>query len=179
MSQNEIAPHPTPTDELIYEVYNELVSSLCIEVAYGVHRMAKNGTMKLSDIMIPRSTGRDSSSLTSAATDKIKEETKRASGGTHKLQSADKPPPTKRQRCTTALVSEKAAEQERLSLRNSPTPMVTRNASNNSLVDIWGRVLPKEPKKTVKCLHCGKCLSALRFAMHLDKCLIGNTRTTK
>mmetsp|Transcript_21963 Transcript_21963/g.26110 ORF Transcript_21963/g.26110 Transcript_21963/m.26110 type:complete len:177 (+) Transcript_21963:106-636(+) len=176
MSLNKITPHLSEIDEISNEVYDELVTSLCIEVAYGVHRMAKNGTMKLSDIMIPRN-GRDSLSTAETA----KENKKRG--------SLDKISSTKRQRRTTLdsengeqeLSQQHALETAKStpSLRTSPTPMVTRNASNNSLVDVWGRILPKEPKKTVKCLHCGKGLSALRFAMHLDKCLIGNTRTTK
>jgi len=180
MSLTKVTPHLSESDEISNEVYDELVTSLCIEVAYGVHRMAKNGTMKLSDIMIPRN-GRDSLSSTSAAAEEGKESKKRG--------SLDKIPPTKRQRRTTLdseygeqeLSQQHALETAKStpSLRTSPTPMVTRNASNNSLVDVWGRILPKEPKKTVKCLHCGKVLSALRFAMHLDKCLIGNTRTTK
>ena len=44
-------------------LYDELVTSLCIEVAYGVHRMAKTGAIKLSEIMIPRADRNDLSSL--------------------------------------------------------------------------------------------------------------------
>ena len=44
-------------------LYDELVTSLCIEVAYGVHRMAKTGAIKLSEIMIPRAGRNDLSSL--------------------------------------------------------------------------------------------------------------------
>ena len=46
-------------------------------------------------------------------------------------------------------------------------------------VDIWGNIPPKEPKTTVKCDICGRHVSALRFAPHLDKCMnLGNSRAT-
>ena len=157
-------------------LYDELVTSLCIEVAYGVHRMAKTGAIKLSEIMIPRDGRNDLSSLLATSVTNKEE-------NMNGLQSVDNPPPNKRQRCTYS-ISEKIEQEsqqkplETAKSRVSPTPMVTRNASNNPL-DNWGRIIPKEPKMTVKCHHCGKAFNALRFATHLDKCLMRNTKATK
>ena len=39
---------------MVEMIYDELVSSICIDIASGMHRMAKTGTLKLSDVMIPR-----------------------------------------------------------------------------------------------------------------------------
>jgi len=177
MSQNKTSRPPTssPTDEAIKEVYDELINSLCIEVAYGVHRMARTGVMKLSDIMVPRGTGNGDGPSPSTAKAGTSDEGRPTKGTDVKGMVDDdngEGPPTKRQRCTV-LVSERTVEPI------PSAPMVTRNASSSSSVDIWGRVLPMEPKKTVKCFKCGKCPRALNFAAHLDKCLVGNTRTSK
>ena len=52
----------------------------------------------------------------------------------------------------------------------TPAPtMQTRQALNHT--DIWGRIPPKEPKQNVECRICGRQVSALRFAPHLDKCM--------
>ena len=73
-------------------LYDELVTSLCIEVAYGVHRMAKTGAIKLSEIMIPRAGRNDLSSLLATSVTNKEE-------NMNGLQSIDNPPPNKRQRC--------------------------------------------------------------------------------
>ena len=53
------------------------------------------------------------------------------------------------------------------------TRQSTSGSSSNSTnqVDIWGRIPSKEPKYNVECRICGRMVSALRFAPHLDKCM--------
>ena len=59
-----------------------------------------------------------------------------------------------------------------------PTPtMQTRHTINHS--DIWGRLPPKEPKQTCRCQICGRHVSTLRFAPHLDKCMGLSTRPSQ
>ncbi|CAM9149561.1 unnamed protein product [Phaeothamnion confervicola] len=43
--------------------------------------------------------------------------------------------------------------------------------------DIYGRVPPKEPVSHLTCGVCGRLVSALRYAPHLDKCMMGNGRS--
>lgn len=48
---------------------------------------------------------------------------------------------------------------------------IASSRSNHSALDIYGRIPPKEPKITSTiCLLCGRSVSAMRFAPHLDKC---------
>ena len=44
------------TNQIAQEVYRDVISSLCIEIASGVHRMAKTGKIPLSQIYAPVST---------------------------------------------------------------------------------------------------------------------------
>jgi hypothetical protein len=49
-------------------------------------------------------------------------------------------------------------------------------ASSKSQTDIWGRHPPREAKEPIQCSICGRQVSTLRFAPHLDKCMgIGTT----
>lgn len=43
-------------------------------------------------------------------------------------------------------------------------------------VDIWGRIPPKEPSYPVDCTVCGRQISSMRFAQHLEKCMGLSTR---
>jgi hypothetical protein len=38
-------------------------------------------------------------------------------------------------------------------------------------VDIWGRLPPKEPETMIDCPLCKRLVNTLRFAPHLDKCM--------
>jgi hypothetical protein len=50
----------------------------------------------------------------------------------------------------------------------------TRHTINH--LDIWGRIPAKEPKQNCECQLCGRHVSTLRFASHLDKCMGLSTR---
>lgn len=63
-------------------------------------------------------------------------------------------------------------------------PICTTTPSlRSSSYDIYGRIPPKEPKITSTiCLLCGRSVSAIRFAPHLEKCMgltAGTSRTIR
>jgi hypothetical protein len=51
-----------------------------------------------------------------------------------------------------------------------------QEASSKEGLDVFGRV-PSEPSTGVICHVCGRSVSVLRFAVHLDKCLMGGRGT--
>lgn len=63
--------------------------------------------------------------------------------------------------------------------RSDPEEPAPENESNGSSVltrqqtqlDIWGRLPPKEPESMIDCPLCKRLVSTLRFALHLDKCM--------
>ena len=174
----------TEDDDAIYQIiYNEIISTICIEVACGMHQMAKTGELKLSDIMIPRKhfQKRSSPSLEVASSPNSKKQCL-ASDTTHQRKG-------KYRELSTVSTAADVQQQTPVSGR------MTRRATNNNAsgggsgggggggssvsnnCDIWGRVPPKEPSNLTKCSNCGRMVSALRFAPHLDKCMgIGNSR---
>mmetsp|Transcript_7198 Transcript_7198/g.19506 ORF Transcript_7198/g.19506 Transcript_7198/m.19506 type:complete len:164 (-) Transcript_7198:384-875(-) len=57
----------------------------------------------------------------------------------------------------------------------SSPALSTRQATSQT--DIWGRIPPKELRTPCECRLCGRQISALRFAQHLDKCMgLSNSR---
>jgi hypothetical protein len=69
-------------------------------------------------------------------------------------------------------------EKHEASISSTTTPSV-----RSSSYDIYGRIPPKEPKITsTMCLLCGRSVSAIRFAPHLEKCMgltAGASRTIR
>jgi hypothetical protein len=69
-------------------------------------------------------------------------------------------------------------EKHEASISTTTTPSV-----RSSSYDIYGRIPPKEPKITsTMCLLCGRSVSAIRFAPHLEKCMgltAGASRTIR
>ena len=51
---------------------------------------------------------------------------------------------------------------------NQGFSIVTRQQTQ---LDIWGRLPPKEPEAMIDCPLCKRLVSTLRFAPHLDKCM--------
>lgn len=52
----------------------------------------------------------------------------------------------------------------------------TASSQPSSGFDLWGRFPPKEPKLPVECTLCGRLVSTMRFASHLEKCMGLSTR---
>lgn len=51
---------------------------------------------------------------------------------------------------------------------NQGSSVMTRQQTQ---LDIWGRLPPKEPEAMIDCPVCKRLVSTLRFAPHLDKCM--------
>jgi len=78
----------------------------------------------------------------------------------------------------TVLQTSSNPEKHEASISSTTTPSV-----RSSSYDIYGRIPPKEPKITsTMCLLCGRSVSAIRFAPHLEKCMgltAGASRTIR
>ena len=147
------------------EVLDEMVDAISVELACVLHRMVKTGELKLSDVMFPRERvsgklgswkfkGQESENIQSSLPVSFK---KQKIDSNNDIQSREK---------------EVAAENSHVS-----KTQVSDTCPRDSSLDIWGRIPPKEPKITVKCQNCGKSVSAIRFAPHLDKCMgLGTSR---
>merc|ERR1740139_381189 len=62
-----------------------------------------------------------------------------------------------------------------------PLPVVGNTEGNRKAdsIDVWGRIVPKEPPSSVVCVSCSRSISATRLGVHLDKCLgLGNNRSS-
>ena len=157
------------------EICKDLITSIAIEVAFDTHRMAKTGVLPLSQLMDPStrsaSLGANKSRIRSSSFVPVEDDSEHG-------------PQSKRSRSNTlasdgtgagAGVGDIAGDatngtQQQLEQQQQQQPVGA---------DIWGRIPPKEPKIMPKCDICGRQVSALRFAVHLDKCMnLGNSRQT-
>lgn len=166
------------------EICRDLIASIAIEVAFDTHRMAKTGVLPLPRLMDPAprpgisANGDPSSSVPSANKSR-----RRSSSFVPVEDDSEHGPQSKRSRSNT-LASDgtgagvgvgdtvgdaaNGAQQQQEQVQQQPVG-----------ADIWGRIPPKEPKVMPKCDICGRQVSALRFAVHLDKCMnLGNSRQT-
>jgi len=162
-------------EQEVKSLFSCVLASLCVEIACRMHRMVKTGVMPLSSIMIPVDT----------------KSRRTHHGGREHGQN----------RCSPSISSEKGVllvdlpskrpkleeDNDFKKINHAQTAVgvflniatvqqsgpVTRGTAN----DIWGRLPPKEPLSTEICTLCGRNVSALRFAPHLDKCMgVGNSR---
>lgn len=73
---------------------------------------------------------------------------------------------------TTTTVGTVPDQQVTNSIKTSTRSSSSNNSnSSNNGGDVWGRVPPKEPKITAECHVCRRQVNALRFAVHLGKCM--------
>mmetsp|Transcript_27593 Transcript_27593/g.40607 ORF Transcript_27593/g.40607 Transcript_27593/m.40607 type:complete len:185 (+) Transcript_27593:1602-2156(+) len=149
-------------------VYEEIISSICIDLAFGMHKLVKTGIIPYSDVMIPRDFDSD-----------LDGEEEGGGGGRRrkkrKLPSSNLVTMEYPRSTINAwsdddksVIGGTAAADE---VVIAPPP-VTRG----SQMDVWGRAPPKDPGNTL-CTVCGRQVNTLRFAPHLDKCMgIGTLR---
>ena len=166
------------------EICRDLITSIAIEVAFDTHRMAKTGVLPLPRLMdpAPRSAISANGDPTSPVPSANKSR-RRSSSFVPVEDDSEHGPQSKRSRSNT-LASDgtgagvgvgdtvgdaaNGAQQQQEQVQQQPVG-----------ADIWGRIPPKEPKVMPKCDICGRQVSALRFAVHLDKCMnLGNSRQT-
>lgn len=186
----------TPLELSVAEaIETDLVSQICIEIAWDAHRMAKTGVVPLSTIMEPSGPLGLDDKINDAYSTKAG---KRRSSSLVPSEADDLPSRIRNnadnaKRSRLDSVSSSGAksdvhiagivESSSLSTDNGNGEVATTTQAESEQptakgwVDIWGNLPPKEPKTLAKCEVCGKLVSALRFASHLDKCMnLGNTR---
>uniref|UniRef100_A0A7S2WKT2 SAGA-associated factor 11 n=1 Tax=Eucampia antarctica TaxID=49252 RepID=A0A7S2WKT2_9STRA len=152
------------------DIFDDMVTALSIEIACGAHRMAKTGEFKLSDIMLPRERVNDSLGSWKTGDDKHDEKDGLESSISESLRST---------KGSIQGYNDLYSTTDSTTNDNSQKPksQSTESSGRDSSYDIWGRIPSKEPKTTVKCKKCGKNVSAIRFAPHLDKCMgLGTSR---
>lgn len=191
---------------VVEAVCEDLLTSMCIEVACSTHRMAKTGILPLSKIMDPTIGDHSDACMENdggeAGTSVVGSNNKSRRRSSSILSSSILPSEddtnhtTKRARSDTGASSqnEGASEQGDITMTDASFADAVSSRSDQQAstaaarvqqsnyaagVDIWGNVPPKEPRTTTKCDICGRQVSALRFAPHLDKCMnLGNSRAT-
>ena len=158
------------------EICKDLITSIAIEVAFDTHRMAKTGVLPLSQLMAP--TTRSATSTSSAQ--RANKSRIRSSSFVPVEDDSEHGPQSKRSRSNT-LASDGTGAGAGVGDIAGDAINGTQQQQEQQPVgaDIWGRIPPKEPKIMPKCDICGRQVSALRFAVHLDKCMnLGNSRQT-
>jgi hypothetical protein len=140
-------------DTIIAErIYDDLIRSICLDVAAGVHKMAKSGTIPLSH----------------AAESRIRNHPHNRGSGKRKREIIS-------EQSANAAPSSAKCKDEGGGGGKKENEMRLRTRGSTFGVDAWGRVPPKDTLTV--CKLCSKNMSATRFAAHLDKCLgIGNSR---
>jgi len=159
------------------EICKDLITSIAVEVAFDAHRMAKTGVLPLHRLTDPTTNTRGDCSSSSVLGANINKSRRRSSSFLPAEDDSEHGPQAKRSRSNT-LASDgtvaggtaEAAAGDAGDATGTQQPIGA---------DIWGRIPPKEPKIMPKCDICGRQVSALRFAVHLDKCMnLGNSRQT-
>jgi len=162
------------------EIGKELITSIAVEVAFDAYRAAKTGVLPLHRLTDPtldstNMRGDCSSSLVLGAN--IIKSRRRSSSFLPAGDDSEHGPQAKRSRSNT-LASDGTVAGGTAEVAAGDAGDATGTQQPIG-ADIWGRIPPKEPKIMPKCDICGRQVSALRFAVHLDKCMnLGNSRQT-
>lgn len=150
---------------LIQSIYDHLVTSMCIEVACGMHRLAKTGMYPLSDLMQTHKKARKGFEYVNINGNSSVHGTKIAEHGSSDIVSNTIDASSINAASILDVVDEAPDT-------NTSSSIISTRKTNKDRVDIWGNIPQKEPvKKSVDCPICGRSVSAIRFAPHLDKCL--------
>jgi hypothetical protein len=179
----------TSEDRIVQSIYDHLVTSVCIDIASNMHELIKTGEIPISELKEPFSRqqifpelykDKDPAEIQEIL-DKYATEVPTTRTRKRKCRhNVSKPTTTT---TTTALekgaLTEKDDDEDFKDTASEPEPpqeptMQTRHSINH--LDIWGRVPAKEPKQNCECQLCGRHVSTLRFASHLDKCMGLSTR---
>eukprot|EP00980_Cylindrotheca_fusiformis_P005737 scaffold1194_cov127-Cylindrotheca_fusiformis.AAC.14 len=175
MSSHGDANSFSSEDRIVQSIYEHIVSSVCIDVARNMHELIKTGEIPASELKAPSSREEIYPELYKGKTpDEVKEILEKY---------ATEQPTTSRSRKrklpgaanSTAATITKPGGVENDSDEDFQEPSTTEDqpAGEQAIdhLDIWGKLPPKEPKQTCECRLCGRHVSALRFAPHLDKCM--------
>jgi hypothetical protein len=159
---------PEAVDPLVASIFDQLITSVCVDFSFKIHRMIKTGEFSRRDLTI------SSRMELYPGVYENEEEVRRA------LDEYATELPAKRPRLNTPTDSngdsESADKKDSDGSNDSAVTnsVMTRNQTNPQ-TDIWGRP-PRPPNENVECSVCNRQVSTVRFAPHLDKCMgIGTT----
>jgi hypothetical protein len=159
---------PDPVEPVVASIFDQLVTSVCVDVSFKIHRMIKTGEFSRRDLMI------SSRMELYPGVYENEGEVRKA------LDEYATELPAKRPRLNTPTDSN--GDRESVDKKDSDgsndsavtNSVMTRNQTNPQ-TDIWGRP-PRPPNENVECSVCNRQVSTVRFAPHLDKCMgIGTT----
>ena len=201
-SQREVCSSRVPVsqaeEEAVNELFEGMISSLCVDIGHDVHRRIKMGvSSRWREVPIQLKRRRELYSTIHSSDDTMKrsleyyatnrpleevEEQPHLPLHPHQRQqiegkeqmkegSIGSCPQSKRTKESAAATDQHQQQKQ----QQTPEPtIVTRHQQNHT--DIWGNTPPKEPKAQTRCNVCGKNVGVSRFAPHLDKCMgIGTT----
>jgi len=149
---------------LVENIYNELISSMCVELACEMHRMVKTGVYPFAELMQTKPKSKKpkfnhEGSTSGEYANMMNRDGDNVIQGDSNISS---PNPTGKSTSSSETIEE-----------TNTLTMVTRKKFDRAL-DIWGNLTPKEPEgknNRVVCPVCGRAVAANRFAVHLDKCM--------
>eukprot|EP00978_Attheya_sp_CCMP212_P047947 scaffold452925_cov47-Attheya_sp.AAC.1 len=154
--------HDLASDDMLVErVFQDLLDDISIEVACGMHRMAKMGDISYVSIMFPP-VQHPLSLMREPITDtEINHDTGSIDTNTnHDTEDGDTSH-------VDLLVSGSVPKKARLNATTvqemeepeATTITATTATTRSAVTDIWGRIPPKEPRRTATCTLCGRHLS--------------------
>jgi hypothetical protein len=161
---------PEEVDPLITSIYDQLITSVCIDVSLKMHRMIKTRKISHRDLLV------------SSRMELYPGLYENEEGVREALDKYGTELPAKRPKLSAPTESSDGREtadknDPYASNDNAGTSSVhvmTRQQANPQ-TDIWGRP-PRPPSENVECSVCNRQVSTVRFAPHLDKCMgIGTT----
>eukprot|EP00970_Alexandrium_tamarense_P018753 scaffold13390_cov376-Alexandrium_tamarense.AAC.1 len=170
-------------DQACNTIYHSLLSKITIELACGVHRAVKTGTLSYAEVMAGANDdgtvcqqvddGQVNVDATADSTDGVVEAKRR------KLEAADTTATT--QAVVTNNNNNNNNNEDSTALSSTNTNASTNNnttTNNNNTIykDIYNRNPSKEPTYPISCPKCSRKIAVSRFAGHLEKCMGISTR---
>jgi hypothetical protein len=171
MPTQEENENASSEDRIVQSIYEHMVKSVCIDVARNMHELIKTGEIPASELKAPQSRQEIYPELYNGKSpSEVKEMLEK--------YATDQPTTRSRKRklpstTTTTTKPVTGGDNESDEDFQDPSTPEEQPASQQTIthLDIWGKMPPKEPKQTCACRLCGRHVSALRFAPHLDKCM--------
>lgn len=177
MAPQEDSESLSSEDRIVQSIYDHIVKTVCIDVARNMHELIKTGEIPASELKAPSSrqeiypelyNGKDPSVVREALERYATDQPSPRRSRKRKLHTSVE--------TTRAATAPKPATGDNESDEDFQDPSIPEEeepAAQQTIthLDIWGRMPPKEPKQTCACRLCGRHVSTLRFAPHLDKCM--------
>jgi hypothetical protein len=177
----------TAQDRIVQSIYEHITTSVCIGYASNMHELIKTGEIPTSQLKTPSSRqdifpelyiDKDPAEIQEVL-DHYATESPNRHSRKRKLRHTNTNKSTSSRagsKDDEHAESENDNDDEDFKEQAEPKPTMQSRQTINRL-DIWGRMPPKEPTHPCECKLCGRHVSTLRFASHLDKCMGLSTRT--